>query len=87
MAVDQLLSKDEARARIFGPDADLGSASGAISDDPHENEHMPYPDEDDGDDWDFADGPVDPHVEVRASHRQDFDAIHELCQSATVAVP
>lgn len=36
-----------------------------------DDEPKPYPDEDNGDDCDFADGPGDPHVEVCGCLRQD----------------
>lgn len=44
-----MLLTDEVRARIFGPDAALGSASDAMGRDMRDSERTPYPDEDDSD--------------------------------------
>lgn len=67
----------EARARIFGSESTPGSASAAMGCDLRDDELVTYPDDDHGDDWGFADVPIDYHVDVRASHRGDFDAICE----------
>lgn len=48
-AFNQLLSMNEARARIFGPDAASGSASHGMYSDSCDDKLKPYPDEDDGD--------------------------------------
>lgn len=57
-AVDQLCSKDEARARIFAPNVAPGLAFDATGGDARDDEPMRCRDDDDGDDWDFADVPV-----------------------------
>lgn len=49
-AVNQLLSMDEARARIFSPDAVPGLGSDVMGGDLQDDDLTPYPDEDDGDD-------------------------------------
>lgn len=48
-----------------------------------DEELMDYPDEDDGDDWDFADVPADPQVNVRADLRLKFDASSHSCFQLT----
>lgn len=77
---------DEMRARIIGADVALDSASHSIGGDSHDDELKLYPDDDDGDDWDFDDVPVDSHVDVRASVCRDFDSNPEICRSASLAV-
>lgn len=85
-AVNLQFSMDEARARILGSDGTLCFISGAVDSDLHDDEIVPYPDDNQGDDWDFADVPVDSHVNVCANHSRYVDAIREVCCSANVAV-
>lgn len=85
--VHQLLSKDEARARILRPDATPGSPSDAMGSDLHDDELTPYPDEDNGDSWYLADVTGNSHVNVRTSLRREFYAIRKLCGSAKAAAP
>lgn len=84
--VDRLLSMDEASTIIFGLKVAPGSVSDAMCRDSRNEELVPYIDEDDGDDCDFARVPVDPHIDIRASPRQDPNAIRELFHSVDVAV-
>lgn len=58
-AVDLLLWMDGACLRVFGSDRALGSATGVMGGDLQNNEPTPYPDNFDGNDWYFADVPVD----------------------------
>lgn len=74
--VDQLLAMDEVRAKILRPDSAPGLASDAMASGAKTSSH-PHPYEGDGDDWDLADGLVDPHVEVRDILYRDFDGIYE----------
>lgn len=64
-----------------------GSASDALAGDLHNDEFMPYSDDEDGDEWDFADAPVDSLADFHASLRQNFYAIRELDSSDNAAVP
>lgn len=66
-ALDQLLPMDKACTRNFGPDTAPCLSSDALGSDPPDDKLMPYSDEADGDDRDFADAPVDLRVDVRAS--------------------
>lgn len=86
-ALDWLLSMDKAHARIFGFDGAQCLASDAMGGDWCDDKITPYPDDDHGHDWDFADVSVDSHVDICASSRRAFDAIREQCRSANVAVP
>lgn len=52
--------------------------------DSRHKELTPFADEENGADGDLADGPVDPHMDVQASHRRDFNASRELCNSSNV---
>lgn len=58
-----------------------------MNDDSRDKESMFYPDDENRDDWDFADALVDCHVNVRASPRGNVDAVCKLCSSANVTVP
>lgn len=69
LAVERLHSIDEARAGIFGSGGTPGSPSGAVGGDSQDDELASYPDDDNGDDWDFSDVPVDSYVDVHASLR------------------
>lgn len=82
-----MVSMDYVHARVFGLEVLPGSASDAMDGYLRDNQVISHLHEDDGDDWDASGGPTDPHVNVWASLRRDFDAIHELCLSANVAVP
>lgn len=73
------------RKRILGPDVAQGSASNAMGGDSQNDELTLYPDDDDGDDYEFADLAADSHAEVHASLCRDFDAICEVCSSASIA--
>lgn len=66
-SVNQLLSMDEACTRIFCSDGSLGSASGAKGGDLRHHERTPNPNYHYGNEWNFADGPVDSHADVLAS--------------------
>lgn len=78
--VDRLLSLHEAQVRISGSDGASGSCAGAGGDDSRDEELAPKPDDDDGDDWYFADVPVDSRADGCAGLRRDFDDICELCR-------
>lgn len=78
---------DVARASLFRFDDVLGSAPDAMGSDSGDDELTPHSDNDNDDDWDFADGPVDFHIDALASPPQGFDAIRELRRLAGVAVP
>lgn len=78
---------DETRGRSFGRYVALRSVSGAMGGESCDKELTPYYDEDDGDQWELVHVPADFHINVCAILRGDFDAIHELCRSASVAVP
>lgn len=55
--------------------ATLALASGAVEGDSRNDELAPCPDDDDGNAWDFADVPVEFHVNVRGSLLRDFGVI------------
>lgn len=78
---------DEAWARIFGSNSALGWPSGAMSGDLGSNKLTPYPNDDGSNDRNLANVTVYSQVEVRASLRQDSEAIRKLCRSAHVSVP
>lgn len=64
-----------------------GSVSGAVDAESCNCELAQHPDDDDGNNWNFADVPVSCHVDVGASLCQDFESISGMCCSANVAVP
>lgn len=53
----------------------------------YEDEFAPYPGDDDGADWDFADVPGSFYIDVYGNPRRDFDDICALCHSVDVALP
>lgn len=53
----------------------------------HDDEFVPYADDDHGDDWDFVDALVECHIDVRVSLPRDFNTICELCHLVSVSVP
>lgn len=55
---------DEARTRFFGPTIAPDSASDRMSSDLRDNVFLPYPDEYNGDDWNVADMPANPPLNV-----------------------
>lgn len=68
--VDQLLSRDKARARTFGSDGATVSTFTAMGADSGDDELNIYSDEDDGKDGDLTDGPFESHVTLRLSLRK-----------------
>lgn len=82
-AVDRLLSKEDACA---GSGSALGSALGVVFVALRENKLASYPDDDDGNYWDFFNVPFDTHVCFRAVFRRDFDAICNIWRLINVAV-
>lgn len=85
--VDGLLSIHKSSARIFGSCGTSVLASGVLGGDLHEDGLPPYPDDDDGDGWDFADVPFHSHVDVHARLVRGFDTVYKFFHSANVAVP
>lgn len=77
---------DETLPRIFGSDGTFRLASAAEGGYLRNDELAHYPDDDDGDDWDFADVLVDSHVDVRAINLQVPDGIRALCRLANVVL-
>lgn len=86
-SVHCLLWMEEACAKIFGLDSAMGSSSGAMNRATPNGELTPYPDDDDGNQSDFADDPFHSHDDVRARLLPDFTAVHKLCPSASPAKP
>lgn len=84
--VDQLLSKDGARTRVLSPNCTHVSVSDAMGCDMLDNELTPYPENDNSDDWDFANVPVDPHIDICASLRRHYDGVQELGRSTNAAL-
>lgn len=72
---------------IFWSSRTLGLARGVVGGDLRKDELAPYPDDDDVDDWGFADVPADSHVEVCVSLHWAFNATCELFHFTSVAVP
>lgn len=71
----------------FGADVALGSASKVMGGESSVDEVTPYHDEEHGDGWDLADGPVDPPAYFRNIIRQGIDTICYLCRLANMDVP
>lgn len=82
LAVEPLLSIDEAHTKIFGFGGTLGSASGAVGVASCEDQLAPYPHEKDRDDWDLADVSANSYVDVHATLPQSLEAFYKLCYSA-----
>lgn len=81
---DQVLSMGKASPSTFGSDFTTGWASRAVGGVSCDDELTPNYD-DDGDDWDFADVPVDLHVAVFDKHLRDFESTREFCCLDSVA--
>lgn len=50
------------------------------------DDRIPYLDDDNADDWDFADVPIDSFVSFQGNIREKFEAICEDCRPANVAI-
>lgn len=86
-AAGWLLSVIEVHKRISGSGCGPGSAFGSVSGDLQEDELVPHlGDNDDGNDWEFADVLVDSHFDVRASRCPNLNAVSKLCPSTKVVV-
>lgn len=77
---------EDTPVRILQSGGIPGSGSGVVGCDLYEDELASYTEDNDAHDWDFANVPIDSHVDVRASLRWDFDAICELSCSANATV-
>lgn len=64
-----------------------GSASGVMGGHLHDVELIPFPEDGDGDGWEFAVVPVDSHVNFRASPRPDFESVRDIWGSSIVSIP
>lgn len=65
----------------------LSSPPGVGGCDARKGELARYPHDDNANDWYFADVPVNSYIDVHASLRQYFEAIHYFCHLANVSVP
>lgn len=68
--------------RILSFDGTLGSAFGAHGGNSCDDVLTPFPDDDDTDGWDFADGHVNSHVDVCALYIQESNDLTVLWCSA-----
>lgn len=84
--VDKLFSMEDACVSVRGSVGAPHSAPGVHSDNLRGDTAISCDEDDDEDDWDFADVPVHSLVDDPAGTRQQFDAICELCCSGNVAV-
>lgn len=86
IAVEGLLSMNEAHARAVVYDRALGLASDAMGGDSTDDKRTPYSDDDDAEDSVFTAIPVDPHVDVPASICPCFGSTWKLRVYANVAL-
>lgn len=83
-AFERIHSMDDASTKIFGSAGTKAFLSGGVSRGSWKNRVPPYSDDNDENDWDFAEVPVNPHVHVRANLCRGLDAIAKLTRLANV---
>lgn len=81
-----VLSDGACPCKVINYDGACGLVFGTHDGNLHGDSATTYPGDDDADDLDFTDVPVNSLVNNCAIIRHEFDAIHEFCHSASVAV-